>query len=244
MVDGQPARARAVTFDYGQTLAELDHDFMAERVRSLGGELDAASARAAHVAAWEAYGVAKTLGHARAWQKMMIEFLKAGSVRPIAGQNEPNYAESIAQQLWEAQPTANLWRKRIPGMFELVRELAARQVPVAVISNSEGRLAELLAELGEATPFGVIVDSGRLGIDKPDPRIFQHTADALGVPVTDIIHVGDAWEADVMGARNVGARAVWFAPLDQRPLPGGVVACCDAGELRQALVQSFGLALS
>jgi putative hydrolase of the HAD superfamily len=129
-------------------------------------------------------------------------------------------------------------------MFELVRELAAHQIPVAVISNSEGRLAELLAELGEATPFRVIVDSGRLGIDKPDPRIFQHTAEALGVPLAEIIHVGDAWEADVMGARNVGARAVWFAPLDQRSLPDGVVACRDARELRQALVQSFGLALS
>jgi putative hydrolase of the HAD superfamily len=174
----------------------------------------------------------------------MFEFLKAGSVRPSAGQSEPGYAEKIAQELWDAQPTANLWRKRIPGMFELVRELAAREGPVAVISNSVGRLAELLAVLGEAAPFAVIVDSGRLGIDKPDPRIFQHTADALGVPLSEIVHVGDAWEADVMGARNAGARAVWFAPLDERPLPSGVVACRDARELRQALVQNFEIALS
>ena len=233
-----------MTFDYGQTLAELDHDFMALRVRSLGGELDARAARSASVVAWEAYGVAKSLGHARAWHAMVLEFLRAGALRPLSGAAEPEYAEKIANLLWEAQPTTNLWRKPITGMFELVHELVARQIPVAVISNSEGRLAELLEELGEASSFRVIVDSGRLGIDKPDPRIFDYAARALGLPLSEIVHVGDAWEADVIGARNAGAQAVWFAPTDDRALPDGVVACRTAPELHHALQTNFGLALS
>jgi HAD superfamily hydrolase (TIGR01509 family) len=236
-------RVRAVTFDYGQTLAELDHDFLARRVQSFGGVLDAAAARAASVTAWEAYGVAKSLGHARAWQAMMLEFLRAGGVRPAAGPAAPDYAEEICKQLWDAQPSVNLWRKPISGMFELVHQLVSRQIPVAVISNSEGRLADLLAELGEATPFAVIVDSGRLGIDKPDRRIFEHAAAALALPLAEIVHVGDAWEADVIGARNAGAQAVWFAPSDERALPEGVVACHDAAELRRALERDFGLSL-
>jgi putative hydrolase of the HAD superfamily len=234
---------RAVTFDYGQTLAELDHDFLALRVRSFGGVLDAAAARAASVVAWEAYGVAKSLGHARAWQEMMREFLRAGGLHPEGGTASPDYTARICQQLWQAQPSVNLWRKRIPGMFELVHELVAREIPVGVISNSEGRLAELLAELGELAPFRVIVDSGRLGVDKPDPRIFQHTASALALPLAEIVHVGDAWEADVIGARNAGAQAVWFAPSDDRALPEGVVKCRDAAELRRALVHDFNLPL-
>jgi HAD superfamily hydrolase (TIGR01509 family) len=238
------AHVRAVTFDYGQTLAELDHDFMALRVRSFGGELDPRAACAASVTAWEAYGVAKTLGHARAWREMMLEFLRAGSLRPSGGASEPGYAEKMAERLWQAQPTTNLWRKPISGMFELVHELASREIPVGVISNSEGRLAELLEELGEASPFRVIVDSGRLGIDKPDPRIFEHAAHALGTPLTDIVHIGDAWEADVIGARKAGAQAVWFAPSDDRVLPDGVVACRNAAELRHALQANFGLSLS
>ena len=235
--------ATAVTFDYGQTLAELDHDFLALRVSELGGALDPAAARAAHIAAWDAYGAAKTLGHAKAWQLMMLTFLRAGGARPASGVAEPHYAEELAEKLWQAQPARNLWRKRIPGMFELVHELVARGIPVGIISNSEGRLAELLAELGEESPFRVIIDSGRVGVDKPNPRIFQLTAEGMQTDLSRIVHVGDAWEADVIGARNAGARAVWFAPTDERELPSGVVACRDAAELYAALRKDFGLAL-
>ena len=233
---------RAVTFDFGQTLAELDHDFLQKRVHTFGAELDPAASRAATVSAWHAYGAAKSLGHARAWQAMILEYLRAGGVRKIrADVADPEYAEKIAQLLWDAQPTHNLWRKPIAGMFELAAELGARQVPVGIISNSEGHLAELVEELGHRALFEVVIDSGRVGVDKPNPRIFELAAEALGVELPSIVHVGDAWEADVLGARAVGAQAVWYAPTDDRALPEGVVACRNADELRHAL-NHFGVA--
>ena len=242
MTDHEQPKMRAVTFDFGQTLAELDHDFLVKRVHTFGAELDPGASRAATVAAWHAYGVAKPLGHARAWQAMMLEYLRAGGVRKIrADVADAEYAEKIAQRLWDAQPTHNLWRKPIAGMFELVADLGARQVPVGIISNSEGHLAELVEELGQRALFAVVIDSGRVGVDKPNPRIFELAAEALGVKLSDIVHVGDAWEADVLGACAVGAQAVWYAPTDDRALPEGVVACRDADELRQALKQ-FGVA--
>ncbi|HYQ30887.1 MAG TPA: HAD family hydrolase [Polyangiaceae bacterium] len=233
---------RAVTFDFGQTLAELDHDFLMQRVHGFGAELDPVASHAATVSAWHAYGAAKSLGHARAWQAMMIEILRGGGVRKIrAAAADPAYAEKIAQLLWDAQPTHNLWRKPIAGMFELAAELCAEQLKVGIISNSEGHLAELVEELGYRALFPVIIDSGRVGVDKPDPRIFELAAQALAVPLAEIVHVGDAWEADVMGARAAGARAIWYAPTDDRTLPEGVVACRNAGELRRAL-QDFRVA--
>jgi putative hydrolase of the HAD superfamily len=241
LADSQQTRVRAVSFDFGQTLAELDHEFLTRRVLSLGAGLDAAAARGATVAAWHAYGVAKPLGHARAWRAMMLDLLNAGRLHKLRGEADPGYPEKIAQQLWDAQPEQNLWRRPIPGMFELAEALKARQIPIAIISNSEGRLAELVAELGYGALFPVVVDSGRLGIDKPDPRIFQHAAQLLGVPLAEVVHVGDAWEADVLGARAAGAAAIWFSPSDDRPLPAGVVACRDARELELAL-RDFGLA--
>ena len=241
MADHNPGPVRAVTFDFGQTLAELDHEFLTRRAHSFGAELDPLAARAGTVPAWQAYGAAKALGHARAWQKMMVEILRAGGVHRIRGDADAQYPEKIAQLLWDAQPEQNLWRKPIPGMFELVASLARQRVPLGIISNSEGRLAELVAELGHRPLFPVIVDSGRLGIDKPDPRIFLHAAAELGVSIGEIVHVGDAWEADVLGACAAGARAIWFAPTDDRTLPPGVIACREAAELRQAL-RSFGIA--
>lgn len=231
---------RAVSFDFGQTLAELDHDFLARRVLGFGGELDSQAAREATVVAWHAYGAAKSLGHARAWRAMILEFLRAGRVHKLRGEADPDYPEKLAQLLWDAQPEQNLWRRPIPGMFELALELSTRKIPIAIISNSEGRLAELVREMGHEALFPVIADSGRLGIDKPDARIFQHTAELLGVPLAELLHVGDAWEADVLGARAAGAQAIWFAPSDDRALPSGVVACRDASELGRALT-NFGL---
>ncbi|HYP97191.1 MAG TPA: HAD family hydrolase [Polyangiaceae bacterium] len=232
---------RAVTFDFGQTLAELDHDFLLKRVHTFGAELDPVASRAATVSAWHAYGAAKSLGHARAWQAMMLEILRGGGVRKIrADVADPEYAEKIAQLLWDAQPTHNLWRRPIAGMFELVAELGARGVPVGIISNSEGHLAELVEELGHHALFAMVIDSGRVGVDKPNPRIFELAAEALDVKLSEIVHVGDAWEADVLGARAVGAQAVWYAPTDDRQLPEGVVACRNADELRRAL-QGFGV---
>ncbi|MEO6601376.1 MAG: HAD family hydrolase [Polyangiaceae bacterium] len=238
--EARRARLRAVSFDFGQTLAELDHEFLAQRVLTFGAELDAEAARAGTVAAWHAYGTGKSLGHARAWQLMMVELLRAGGVHKLRGDADANYPEKIAGLLWDAQPTQNLWRKPVAGMFELVAHLSASGVPVGIISNSEGRLAELVEELGHTALFPVIVDSGRLGIDKPDPRIFQHAAGLLGVPLSELVHVGDAWEADVLGARAAGAEAVWFSPTDDRARPDKVVACEDAPALRVAL-EAFGL---
>jgi HAD superfamily hydrolase (TIGR01509 family) len=237
--DSRQGHLRAVSFDFGQTLAELDHEFLARRALTFGAELDPEAARAGTVAAWQAYGTGKALGHVRAWQLMMVELLRAGGVHELSGQAGPGYPEKIANLLWDAQPTQNLWRKPIAGMFELVAELSAKGVPVGIISNSEGRLAELVEELGYRALFPVIVDSGRLGIDKPDPRIFQHAAGLLGVPLGELVHVGDAWEADVLGARAAGAEAIWFSPTDARALPEKVLACADAPALRAAL-QAFG----
>src|SRR4051812_24016389 len=137
----------AVTFDFGQTLAEIDFEFLARRVAEQGAVLDPARAEASVEAAWTAYGAAKSTGHENAWCVMMHTLLERAGIREQAGQLEQSaFARSIAAWLWAEQPKANLWRKPIAGMFELVAELGKRDVPVGIISNSEGKLAELVTE--------------------------------------------------------------------------------------------------
>jgi putative hydrolase of the HAD superfamily len=125
-----------------------------------------------------------------------------------AGVADPDVGP-LVDWLWDEQPRANLWRAQIPGMVALARELAARGVRVAVLSNSEGRLAELLAEIGIADAFAAIIDSGRVGIEKPDRRIFDHALAVLGATRPGI-HIGDSWPADIAGALGAGWRAIWF----------------------------------
>lgn len=145
----------------------------------------------------------------------------------------------LVEWLWSEQPARNLWRAPIRPMVDLARELAAAGARVGVVSNSEGRLAELLAEIGIADAFATIVDSGRVGIEKPDPRIFAHALAALDVrEVIDPppIHIGDLWNADIQGALGAGWRAIWYG-THATPIDDPRVACArDAVEVRAALV--------
>jgi HAD superfamily hydrolase (TIGR01549 family) len=222
---------KALGFDFGQTLAELDHEFLQRRLRERGVELDPLKAAASSKRAWQTYGAKKDQGHAHAWRAMIETQLSGGGV---ARDRVPE----LSAWLWAEQPRQNLWRKPIPGMIELVRELKQRGTPIAIISNSEGRLAQLVDELGWSRDFDVVVDSGRLGIDKPDPRIFSHACAALGVSNQELLHVGDAWEADVQGALGASASAVWFdAHYRERALPERAYGAADAPELREVLAR-------
>lgn len=221
----------AVSFDFGQVLGELDHDFLAARLAERGVVLDAALARAGSERAWQRYGELKSEGHETAWRAMMELMLWSGGVRGDAASRESGW-------LWTEQPRKNLWRKPIAGMIELVRELRGRGVRVGILSNSEGHLAELVAELGWAADFDTIADSGKLGIDKPQPGIFHHVCRQLGVTSSELVHVGDSWQADVEGALGVSAKAVWFdARHRERALPAGVYGAASAAELREVLAR-------
>lgn len=229
----------AITFDFGQTLAELDHEMLCRRVSERGLRLDVERARAETPAAWRAYNEAKRSGLAGgdAWCTLMRTLVTRAGLCEADGATSASTAriDELASWLFEQQPGANLWRKPVPGMFELVSSLAAAGVPLGIVSNSEGRIAELCVELGIDRHFRAVADSGVLGIEKPDPKIFDYAAERLGVPTHDLIHIGDAWEADVVGALAAGARAVWFAPDGERALPDRVRVASDALELARVL---------
>jgi HAD superfamily hydrolase (TIGR01509 family) len=221
----------AVSFDFGQTLAELDYEFLQRRLAERGSSFDVVGGRAASVDAWQIYGLKKDEGHANAWRAMFEHILRGGGVAGAA-------ATELGAWLWAEQPRQNLWRRPILGMIELVRELGKSGVAVGIISNSEGHLAELVAELGWAADFQVVVDSGRVGLDKPDPRIFLHACEALRTPPSELVHVGDAWEADVKGALGIAASAVWFdARHRERELPARAYGASHAAELREVLAR-------
>ena len=116
----------------------------------------------------------------------------------------------IVEALWRAQPTRNLWRYVPAEVPPLLAAIGAAGIAMVVTSNSEGRAAELLAEDDLARHFVAIVDSGVIGVSKPDKRIFEAAAAKVGVPLSSIVHVGDSESADVVGAKEAGAYAIRF----------------------------------
>ncbi len=58
--------------------------------------------------------------------------------------------------------------------------------------------------------FAFVIFSQDVQVEKPDPKIFQITAERAGCDLKEMLHVGDSLKNDVMGAKNVGIHTVWL----------------------------------
>jgi HAD superfamily hydrolase (TIGR01509 family) len=227
----------AVTFDAGQTLVELDTGLLAERLAERGHAISSQALDAATAAAWRHYDRLVAGGALHPWQGFMDAVL-AGADPALDA--EPR--RGLVEWLWHEQPRRNLWRRPVPGMIELAGELAAAGIAVAVISNSEGKLAALFDEIGWQGRFAAVADSGALGIEKPLAGIFTWTCERIGVAPAAVVHIGDSRAADVEGALAIGMRAIWFGPAAHAVDDDRVRACADAAAVRAAL-RGWGVAV-
>jgi putative hydrolase of the HAD superfamily len=98
--------------------------------------------------------------------------------------------------------------------------LRARGVVTGVLSNMGRDLSEVLAKLGIAGLFDVVVSSAEAGASKPDPRIFEYALSKARTPATHAAHVGDQLETDVLGARSAGVTPVLVDRHDLVPDSG------------------------
>ncbi|MGM0426729.1 MAG: HAD family hydrolase [Thermodesulfobacteriota bacterium] len=120
----------------------------------------------------------------------------------------------------------------IPGTREMLRALEGRY-RLGLLSNFTHAPAALglVDHLGLRPFFDVVVISGKLGFRKPNPIIFDHLMNGLGVSKDQIIYIGDDLESDITGAKDAGIQPVWMTYVRDRhlaPVPGYFA---DAGEL-------------
>lgn len=103
----------------------------------------------------------------------------------------------------------------------LLASLRGRGIKTGLVANSWPDPARLLRgdveRFGLSELFDAIVFSEEVGYRKPQPEIFLHALDQLGVEPEDAMFVGDRLGADVQGAARVGmttVQALWFRADD------------------------------
>jgi len=69
--------------------------------------------------------------------------------------------------------------------------------------------------------FQNVIISEIVGVNKPDPAIFEHALALAGATKNESLMIGDSLEADVYGALNFGMDAIYFNPFNA-PKPDNV----------------------
>ncbi len=102
----------------------------------------------------------------------------------------------------------NLWELVPDGVRPALAALRARGLTLVVVSNANGTLCAHIERLDLGSCFDCVIDSCDVGVEKPDPRIFEIALARAGAERERTLHVGDLYHVDVLGARAAGLRAV------------------------------------
>jgi HAD superfamily hydrolase (TIGR01509 family) len=207
---------QAIFFDAGNTLVFPDRSRTLAPLLARGIEPSQEQLWAAERVARKRRDAAATTGDPRQvdneywaiyYGELFRQIAASGAqTRDLASlQNDPE----LLGELVRCARKAGNWDVVREGTREILLELK-RTYRLAVISNSDGHMAELIARVGLGDCFESVTDSTVVGVEKPNPRIFQLAAEAMQVSPADCLYVGDVYSIDYLGARNAGFDAVLF----------------------------------
>lgn len=206
---GQLEAVRAVTIDAAGTLLRPYPSVgatYAEVLRKRGvpaedGEMEARFRRAFT----EARSSRTTfIGEERAFWREVVRL----SVEGLCPEGE---LDAVFTELWELYATGEVW-KPAEGATEVLSLLRKRGLRLALLSNNDSRVRNVLDDLRLSACFDHLLLSSEVGLEKPDAAFFRKAEQLLEVEAGQALHVGDGLEPDVKGALAAGWRAAWFAP--------------------------------
>jgi HAD superfamily hydrolase (TIGR01509 family) len=214
---------RAITFDFGNTLVPVGREGLEDVTRRTAAEASAAlglESPAAFRAAWgeerdrqfreELPAFREVDLHQRA-VRILARF--RGMAPPSRGARWDDDAAARLADPAEVEAIVTAYSRAfvelIPpadGAGQILTGLAGRGFQVAILSNwpLAATIDRYAAAAGWDRLLAGIFVSQRVGTIKPHPAIFAHAAAALGRAPGEMLHVGDDWAADVVGARDAG----------------------------------------
>jgi HAD superfamily hydrolase (TIGR01509 family) len=203
---------RAVFFDAGNTLIRINYAAIAAQLASLDVRV---SEEAVQRAEW------------RARVRLDAELFAARGVSTESRDTAERYLRHVLAGVGVTdEPTVRAmmeWRSgynRPVGIFNAPEPAAAGALAAlreaglttGVISNSNGSIGALMASLGLLPYLDVVLDSGVVGVEKPDPRIFRMALERARVEPREAVFVGDLYSIDVLGARAADMSAILIDP--------------------------------
>jgi putative hydrolase of the HAD superfamily len=224
-------RIRAIVFDAGHTLLEMDYPRVTQYLRGRGHEVEEAAVVDAERRARMRLDVeqASQPTRARTGQGRYVRFLLEA-----LGIGDEAERRALAEWRRGFNVPIGLCHHADPEAERALQRARDAGLAVGVISNSNGSVQRALEQAGLADHLDFVLDSTVVGTAKPDPRIFALGLDAAKARAEETVYVGDSYFVDVVGARRAGWNAVLFDPgrvWSERdcPVAAGLCAAVELG---------------
>lgn len=137
-------------------------------------------------------------------------------------------------------PQFAYWRapKVRPGSAEFLHSCP---VPICIVSNIDQ------ADLDSAIEYTGLPKTARVTSEefrsyKPRPELFEAGLGLLGLDPAEVLHIGDSWGSDVVGANALGIHAIWVTE-QRKSVPSGAKIlrqCSDLRDIAPLLEQARG----
>jgi putative hydrolase of the HAD superfamily len=128
--------------------------------------------------------------------------------------DDVNDPEACFHELFEHFARPEAWRCEREAVRAL-EKVADRGYTLALASNYDSRLKQVLAGLPALWTISHVVISSEIGWRKPAPAFFARLCADLALPAEQILYVGDDMNNDYMAAGAAGLRAVLFDPKNR-----------------------------
>lgn len=208
------APVRGILLDAGNTLVFVDrirvldiyreHGVESDEARFLEAEFEARQVLARRIE--ESENPSGTEPHV--WREYFVTLFRGSGV-------PDERLDAVGSAVVEVHRREHLWTWVEPGIDVALARLREAGYRLGVISNADGRIEALLRSRGLRDHFEFVLDSEVVGVEKPDPRIFEAGVERMALDPAECLYVGDLYPVDVVGARGAGLQAVLLDPLDR-----------------------------
>lgn len=211
---------RLLTWDVKDTLLRVRRPIgeeYATKAQAHGLEVEAAALGQAFRQVYKAqshsfpnYGLSHGLTSRQWWLDVVLQTFH------LAGIRDAQAVASIADQLYKDFSSPCTWQM-LEGAEATLKGCRKRGLRLAVVSNFDRRLEDILVGFGLREHFDFVLTSEATGWPKPDPRIFREALRLAHVEPAVAAHIGDSYHCDYRGAQAVGMHSflvIGPGPLD------------------------------
>ena len=196
--------------DAGGVLVLPHRDLVACALSRVGVRIDPAGVAPAHYRAVRELDAGGRSGY-------LAALVRTLGVPPVRRDDALAALERLADRTRSGEI---LWSEPVAHALCTIAVARRAGIAVVVVTNSDGHAAENLRDAGicQTAPgagetVDAIVDSTRVGSDKPDPEIFRVARAAVGVAPDAVVHVGDTLSTDIAGAHAAGIAPIHLDPV-------------------------------